>query len=133
MTMHLLSPAYSTTSTRKHKGKSANSVKLYADWLEYNKQMKRIGSKTKTFDEYVQYRKGNYKPVLRGTAMPKYNVDHTHREKYPSAEGVGVTFAKAPNQYTGTLVKGIATMHKSNAVPIISDEQALEVAKMRRG
>lgn len=36
-------------------------------------------------------------------------------------------------KYTGTLVKGIATMHKSNAVPVISEEQAVEVATMRRG
>ena len=36
-------------------------------------------------------------------------------------------------RYTGTLIKGIATMHKSNAIPIISDEHAIEVAKMRRG
>ena len=35
--------------------------------------------------------------------------------------------------YTGTLIKGIATMHKSNAVPIISDEHAKEIARMRRG
>jgi len=35
-------------------------------------------------------------------------------------------------EYTGTLVKGIATMHKSNAVPIIDQEQATDIANMRR-
>ena len=35
-------------------------------------------------------------------------------------------------KYTGTLVKGIATMHKSNAVPITSGEQAIEISSMRR-
>jgi len=30
------------------------------------------------------------------------------------------------------LVKGISTMHKSNAVPIINEEQAKEHANMRR-
>jgi hypothetical protein len=34
--------------------------------------------------------------------------------------------------YTGTLVKGIATMHKSNAVPIINDQEATDIANMRR-
>jgi hypothetical protein len=34
--------------------------------------------------------------------------------------------------YTGTLVKGISTMHKSNAVPIINQEEAKEHARMRR-
>ena len=28
-------------------------------------------------------------------------------------------------KYTGTLVKGIATMHKSNAVPVINEEQTV--------
>lgn len=35
-------------------------------------------------------------------------------------------------EYTGTLVKGISTMHKSNAVPIIDADQAKEHANMRR-
>jgi hypothetical protein len=34
--------------------------------------------------------------------------------------------------YTGTKVKGIATMHKSNAVPVFSDEEAQDISKMRR-
>ena len=39
---------------------------------------------------------------------------------------------KEPMKYTGTLVKGIATMHKSNAVPVISQQEAEDIAKMRR-
>jgi hypothetical protein len=35
-------------------------------------------------------------------------------------------------EYTGTKVKGIATMHKSNGVPIFSDQEALDISKMRR-
>lgn len=35
--------------------------------------------------------------------------------------------------YTGNKVKGIGTMHKSNAVPIFSDEEAVAIATMRRG
>jgi hypothetical protein len=34
--------------------------------------------------------------------------------------------------YTGTKVKGIGTMHKSNAVPVFSDEEARDISKMRR-
>jgi len=30
------------------------------------------------------------------------------------------------------MIKGIGTMHKSNAVPIFSDEEAQDIAKMRR-
>jgi hypothetical protein len=39
---------------------------------------------------------------------------------------------KEPNVYTGTKVKGIATMHKSNAVPVFSDEEAIDISRMRR-
>lgn len=35
--------------------------------------------------------------------------------------------------YTGTKMMGIATMHKSNSVPIFSQEEAIEVSRMRRG
>jgi hypothetical protein len=94
--------------------------------------MKRLGSSTKTFDEYVQYRQGRFKPNLRGTPLPKYEVSD-HRQKYPSGDGIGVTFAKKPNEYTGTLIRGIATMHKSNAVPVINQDQMEEISRMRRG
>jgi hypothetical protein len=34
--------------------------------------------------------------------------------------------------YTGTEMKGIGTLHKSNAVPIFSVEEARDQANMRR-
>ena len=46
--------------------------------------------------------------------------------------GLGNAVLKPSKQYTGTKVKGIATMHKSNAVPVFSDEEAVDIAKMRR-
>lgn len=42
------------------------------------------------------------------------------------------TSATQKKEYTGTLIKGISTMHKSNAVPILSNEEAKDHAKMRR-
>jgi hypothetical protein len=44
----------------------------------------------------------------------------------------GNALLKPSPVYTGTKVKGIATMHKSNAVPVFSDEQAVDISKMRR-
>jgi len=134
MTMHLLGPAYTTTQTirRKSKTTTAKQTKLANDWLDDCKFCKRLGIKPKTFEEYQQYRSGNYKPKLRGTPMPEYNVSN-HREKYPSGDGIGVTFAKTPNTYTGDKLIGIATMHKSNSVPVFSQEDAIEISRMRRG
>ena len=36
------------------------------------------------------------------------------------------------NTYTGAKMKGVATMHKSNAVPVFSDNEAKEISSMRR-
>jgi hypothetical protein len=131
--MQLMSHAYTTTSTKKRKNKPVTiNAKYAAEFREHNKLMRRVGCKEKSLDEYIQYRQGNYKPTLKGTPMPKYEISN-HREKYPSGDGIGTTYARKENVYTGTLIKGIATMHKSNAVPVIDQKQAIEIANMRRG
>lgn len=35
-------------------------------------------------------------------------------------------------RYTGTAMLGVATMHKSNSVPVFSREEAIDAATMRR-
>lgn len=134
MSMHLLGPAYTTTNTKKRKAKAPTS-KYAQDWADYNKQMKRIGCKTKTFEEYVAYRQGKYNPKLKGVVKNPMQASTLRREapKYESGDGIGVAFGRKENVYTGTLVTGIATMHKSNAVPVINQKQAEEIARMRRG
>jgi len=53
--------------------------------------------------------------------------------RIPSLPFTGAPCTKAPDKvYTGTMMKGIGTMHKSNAVPIFSDEEAIAIANMRR-
>ena len=44
----------------------------------------------------------------------------------------GVAAAAPVKQYTGTNMLGIATMHKSNAVPVFSAQSAEDISKMRR-
>ena len=39
---------------------------------------------------------------------------------------------KFGNSYTGDKIKGIGTMHKSNAVPVFNDTEAKDIASMRR-
>ena len=54
--------------------------------------------------------------------------------KIPSLPFTGAPCLKKENPvYTGDKIKGIGTMHKSNAVPVFSDEQARDIATMRRG
>lgn len=45
----------------------------------------------------------------------------------------GIAAAKPRMQYTGTKMIGIGTLHKSNAVPVFSEDEAQEMARMRRG
>jgi hypothetical protein len=65
--------------------------------------------------------------------VPSYS-NYRETPDYPSltTSGPVSTERQEPKQYTGTLIKGISTMHKSNAVPIISEEEAKEHASMRR-
>lgn len=52
---------------------------------------------------------------------------------YPSLNDFGgQTPKKQPMFYTGDKMKGIGTLHKSNAVPIFTDEEAKDQATMRR-
>jgi len=93
------------------------------------------------------------KRKLTGVIAKKYNKSSTilGYEKLPSLSygprvGAGdarkiqslnsdkiFTEKKETLMYTGTLVKGIATMHKSNAVPGINEEQMKDISRMRRG
>lgn len=42
------------------------------------------------------------------------------------------TYKRPQNQYTGTAIIGLATMHKSNCVPVFDSQHAEDLAKMRR-
>ena len=84
---------------------------------------------------------GRKKKVTRRKAkvyargVPENSSQPYRREtpNYPSCTSTaGIAARVEPPRYTGTLVKGIGTMHKSNAVPIIDEEQMKDIARMRR-
>jgi hypothetical protein len=134
MTMHLLPSYYTTTRNRKSKSK-VDASKHKADWLEYNKQMKRVGLPTLSFDDYILNLQGKLKPKLRGNVSSPMQASSQIREGikyYSEGNSVGSASAKAPSVYTGTYITGVAVMHKSNSVPITSQEQAIDIANMRR-
>lgn len=76
------------------------------------------------------------KPRKQPVQFKEYKPEPTFHRKtktYVSVDtGAHFTSKVEPNKYTGTLIKGIATMHKSNAVPVIDDEYAKQLASMRR-
>jgi len=129
--MHLLPPMYSTTGKKKGKKKFASaeakrkSEQLDASWKEL---LKRQGIEL----EEKKRKQAMSAPSLSGhysLAIPEGRNTTAHLK---SVDTGGNATLKAPKVYTGTKVKGIATMHKSNAVPVFSDEEAVDISKMRR-
>lgn len=54
-------------------------------------------------------------------------------QRLPSRSTGEIVAAKTQStQYTGDKVLGVATLHKSISQPVFSQEEAVEVAKMRR-
>jgi carbonic anhydrase len=66
------------------------------------------------------------------TKRPNYSY-RGQDTKPPSIEDTSFcAFAKEAMEYTGDKMIGIATLHKSNAVPVFSTEDAQAIANMRR-
>jgi len=150
MTMHL-ARGLSTISTKKRKKKALTQkdIERYTiEWRKHNKAMRRANNHSlqyNTVEDYISYVRGEYKaPVKsRGTYTPDTSW-RRDEPKIPSAmeEAIkagtfnrgcsGGTKRETP-KYTGDLIVGIATMHKSNAVPVMrGTKQAEEIARMRR-
>ena len=144
MTMHLLGPHITTTNYSKRKSK-LTQAKMDMYVREYSlrcKRDKKFRLPTISFDDFVNEMQG--KPIKTKnnnlyvpTVDTNMNDIRNHRDMYPSSEMANVDInacAKRENmKYTGTYIKGIATMHKSNAVPVTSNEQAEDISRMRRG
>lgn len=129
----------SMLSTRKRKVKitKAKLANYEAQRLVHNKWCKQNGLhnlRYSTVEEYINYCLGKNKPKKEFkplVAKPNYR---TEDKEYPSLTtgGHGGGTKKDAMQYTGTYVIGIATCHKSNAIPIINQQQAIEVARMAK-
>jgi hypothetical protein len=112
---------HTTSKKRKAKKPTAKQRELQAEW---EKLMKKYEPK---------------RPI-RSTAKLDTNLSPVVTRPYvrstrsiPSLDtGLGTATLKESPRYTGTMIKGIGTMHKSNSIPIFTDEQAVEIATMRR-
>ena len=131
MTMHLEGPWLSTTGKKRgpRKWASAEAKRLaekrQAEWdrklVQFDKMAPRFSTgpynaPKKTMQDFMPKT-----PPGRETAV------------IPSQDTGWVPCVKMHDQeYTGTKVKGIATMHKSNGVPVFTDDEAKDISKMRR-
>ena len=130
MTMHMMSPAFTTTGKKRAKFKYASAEhkrqaeKLEQDWkalkksygVELDEKKRKSGLSVKPLTMA--------KRVFRGQSL----LD------LPSlSTGVGTAVKSDIPVYTGDKMIGIGVLHKSNAVPVFSDEEAVDISKMRRG
>lgn len=105
-------------STRKSKQKlrPKKEREEYAAWLAKHQTKKLVREVSEPFVYKLST------PVGRTTTkhIPSLNT------------GLAVATATPQKVYTGDKMLGIATMHKSNAVPVFNSEEAVEISKMRR-
>lgn len=129
--MHLEGPWLSTTGKKKGKQKFASAEhkrkaeQADADWKDLQK---RWGVEA---DEKKRNR-GLSAPGLSGHYSLTIPEGRSTAHIKSLGQDCGVATLAPAKVYTGTKVKGIATMHKSNAVPVFSDEQAVDISRMRR-
>ena len=113
-----------TYQKSKKKKKTKKEIAQYEQWLASVNSLKTNFSK-----------KNMGKITIDPMAVPKLtNPPGRETVKYPSVVTPGGSCTKPirGNVYTGTAMKGIGTLHKSNAVPIFTDEEAIDQANMRR-
>ncbi len=128
--MHLEGPWLSMSGKKRGKVKFRNAEEarrareLDESWREL---LKRQGVEA---EEKKRARAMKAPALDYKLSAPPGRTTSTH---IPSRDTGGNATLAAPKVYTGTKVKGIATMHKSNAVPVFSDEEAVEISRMRRG
>lgn len=111
---------YTSLPKRKQKKPTAAQRQLAADWDAIQKKYAPKKALTRVDTSF------NYSlsaPPGRSTSrhIPSRNT------------GDGIASSKPSMQYTGDKMLGIGTLHKSNAVPVFSDNEAKEMARMRRG
>ena len=127
MTMHLAHPALTTGGKRKGKQKFRNADEarkareLAAEWERNQAKWAKLSPKV-TVPKRQQLSYSLTTPAGRSTTRD-----------IPSRVTEGGSTASVHKVYTGDKILGIATMHKSNAVPVFSDEQAVDISRMRRG
>ena len=131
MSMHLEGPWLSTTGKKKGKRKfaSADHARKARDQEESWKELqKKWGIEA----EEKKRTRALSAPSLSSSYKLSIPEGRNTTAHIKSVDTGGNATLKPAKIYTGTKVKGIATMHKSNAVPVFSDEEAVEISKMRR-
>jgi hypothetical protein len=131
MSMHIEGPWLSTTGKKKGKKKFASAEHA----RKAREQAESWEALQKKWGVEAEEKKRN-RAMTAGTLSSSYSLKipegRNTTAHIKSRDTGGNAVLKPSPVYTGTKVKGIATMHKSNAVPVFSDEEAVDISKMRR-
>ena len=130
MTMHLEGPWLSLTGKKKGRVKFRNADEARKARELEESWKKLLRAQGIDAEEKKRTRALKAEPLTYKLSAPAGRGNTNHIPSLNSGAGVA-TLAPA-KVYTGTKVKGIATMHKSNAVPVFSDEEAIDISRMRR-
>jgi hypothetical protein len=128
--MHLEGPWLSTTGKKKGKVKFRNAEEARKA-RELDESWNAIQKKWGVEAEDKKRKRAMAAETLTYSLPTPIGRTNTHHIKSLNS-GAGVATLLPAKIYTGTKVKGIATMHKSNAVPVFSDEEAIDISRMRR-
>jgi hypothetical protein len=129
--MHLAHPALSMGGKRKSKVKFRNAAEAQKA-RELDESWKELQKKWEVDAEDKKRRRAMAAEPLNYTlTAPAGRTTSNHIKSLNTGEAGVSTYRDSP-VYTGTKVKGIGTMHKSNAVPVFSDEEAKDISSMRR-
>lgn len=90
-------------------------------------------------EKYQQemFKRWGINPNAKSKSNKSFSGNYSHRSSDDvinrATNSAGVCAKKDSPKYTGDLVVGIAVQHKSCLQPVISKQQAIESATMRRG
>lgn len=108
---------HTTPQKSPKKRKTAKQKQLAAEWQQI-------------LDKYKTKKKvkiPGFEPLKNTLTIPRST------RNFPSVDTGGIGSKVEDKIYTGDKMIGIATLHKSNSVPIFNNEAAIDAAKMRRG
>jgi hypothetical protein len=131
MTMHMMHPALSMSGKKKGKIKFRNAEEarkhreLESDWHDLQKKWG-VEQETKKRKRLM-----DAEPLVYSLSTPVGRTN-THHIKSLNTPHYGPVSSKPNPVYTGTKIKGISQMAKSNAVPVFNNEHIIEIARMRR-
>jgi len=130
MSMHLHHPSLSLNGKKKGKIKFRNAEEARKA-RELDEQWNALQKKWGVEAEEKKRKRAMSADTLSYSLPTPIGRTNTHHIKSLNS-GAGVATLAPIKVYTGTKVKGIATMHKSNAVPVFSNEEAQDISRMRR-